>query len=456
MKLKEESVDSVFRFGRMADTRAEGCGNSMKIRTLAHAAILPLALLPGLALATNGYFQHGYGVKSQGMAGVGIALPQDGLAAAMNPAGTSFVGDRVDLGLVWFMPNRNAEISGNSAMTPMGPTSLNGSYNANDSKNFFIPEIGYIKHISPELTASVAVYGNGGMNTDYGRSPFQAFSPVPLGSGGVDLSQLFISPSLAFKVAENHSLGIALNLAYQRFRITGIQPFAAFGVSSDPANFTNNGYDSSVGWGARLGYTGKITPELTLGATWASKTYMGEFDKYRGLFAEQGGFDIPSNFGAGLAWKALPALTVAFDYQRILYNDIKSIANPIENLTVYGNLFGTDNGPGFGWKNVSVYKLGASYEIGDWTLRGGYSYVTEPIPDSQTFLNIYAPGTVQNHLTLGATWANGKTGELSVSYMHAFKDTVKGSGSIPAGFGSGEANIEMYQNSVGIAYGWKF
>jgi hypothetical protein len=47
---------------------------------------------PLLANATNGYFSHGYGAKSQGMAGVGIALPQDALAAATNPAGTALVG----------------------------------------------------------------------------------------------------------------------------------------------------------------------------------------------------------------------------------------------------------------------------------------------------------------------------------------------------------------------------
>ena len=37
--------------------------------------------------ATDGYFPHGYGVKSQGMGGIGVAFPQDSIAAAMNPAG---------------------------------------------------------------------------------------------------------------------------------------------------------------------------------------------------------------------------------------------------------------------------------------------------------------------------------------------------------------------------------
>ena len=67
-----------------------------------------------------------------------------------------------------------------------------------------------------------------------------------------------------------------------------------------------------------------------MGATWASKTYMGKFDKYRGLFAEQGDFDIPSNFGVGLAWKATNELTIAGDYQRILYSQVAAIGNPVK------------------------------------------------------------------------------------------------------------------------------
>lgn len=420
----------------------------MKLKALATASILPLVLLPGMALATNGYFSHGYGVKSMGMAGVGIALPQDSLAAATNPAGTAFVGDRFDLGLTWFQPSRGAEIVGNPF--------LSGSYDANDSKNFFIPEFGYTQQLSPNWAVGVAVYGNGGMNTNYATSPFTPLARgAVIGSGGVDLSQLFISPSLAYKINENHALGIAVNLAYQRFKITGVQPFAWAGYSESPQNFSNNNYDSSVGWGARLGYTGKITPDLTIGATWASKTYMGKFDKYSGLFAEQGSFDIPSNYGVGLAWKATNELTIAGDYQRIMYNQVAAIGNPVNNLYT-GNLFGSTNGPGFGWQNVNVWKIGASYTIGEWTLRGGYSFVDQPIPQDQTFLNIYAPGVVQNTITLGATWALSKTGELSMQYTHAFEETVNGSNSIPAMLGGGEANIHMYQNSLGIAYGWKF
>jgi long-chain fatty acid transport protein len=182
---------------------------------------------------------------------------------------------------------------------------------------------------------------------------------------------------------------------------------------------------------------------------------MGNFDKYKGLFAEDGGFDIPANYGIGVAWQASSALTLALDAQRIEYSDIKSVGTPISTL-FSGNLFGSSNGPGFGWKDVTVAKLGVSYEWRDWTWRAGYSHASQPISADQTFLNILAPGVIQDHLSLGATWNLGKDGELSLAYTHGFKKTVKGSGSIPAAYGGGEADIHLSEDILGIAYGWKF
>ncbi|HJS39016.1 MAG TPA: long-chain fatty acid transporter, partial [Burkholderiales bacterium] len=78
------------------------------MRKLLLAAATAAVLAPGAALATTGYFAHGYGIKAKSMGGVGIALPQDALAAASNPAGIAFVGNRIDLGAEWFTPDRGA------------------------------------------------------------------------------------------------------------------------------------------------------------------------------------------------------------------------------------------------------------------------------------------------------------------------------------------------------------
>lgn len=407
-----------------------------------HRLLVLSLLATAPVFATNGYLQHGYGVKSQGMAGVGIALPQDGLAAATNPAGTAFVGDRIDVGAVWFRPSRGAGISGNGA-------GLDGRYDGDDTRNFFIPELGYVRQFGGDYAFGVAVYGNGGMNTDYSRNPFRSFGAQ--GNAGIDLAQVFVSPSLAWRITPDHAVGVAVNLAWQQFKAKGIQPFAGF--SAAPGNVSDQGRDDATGWGLRLGYTGRLTPALTVGLTWASKTRMGDFDKYRGLFAEGGGFDVPENYGAGLAWQATRALTLAADVQRIEYSGVPSVGRTLAPLFA-GNPLGSDDGPGFGWRDVTVWKLGANYDWSDaLTLRAGYSHVSAPVPSGQTLLNILAPGVVRDHASVGATWKTAG-GELSLSYTRAFRETVKGSGSIPAlPFGGGEADIHLSEHILGVAWG---
>jgi long-chain fatty acid transport protein len=402
--------------------------------------ILPLLALLATANshATDGYFAHGYGVKSQGMGGVGIALPQDALAAASNPAGMGLIGDRADFGVTWFRPIRESELIG---------TVADGTYKGNDTKNFLIPEFGYNRQINPELTLGVSVYGNGGMNTDY-KNGIPLFGSV--GRAGIDLIQLFVAPTATWKITPANTIGLSVNLAYQRFEAKGLQGFV--GSSASSANLTNNGHDNSYGAGVHVGWIGQLNDAVSLGATYQSKTYMSKFDKYSGLFAQQGDFDIPSSYGLGISVKANPRLTLAADVQRINYSKVNSVGNSIANLTP-SNLLGSENGAGFGWKDVTAVKLGTSYAYNDaLTVRAGYNHSTQPIRNTETFFNILAPGVVQDHVTLGATWVLENKSEISLAYMHAFENSVKGNNSIQSG---GNANLKMYEDSLGISYGWK-
>jgi long-chain fatty acid transport protein len=90
------------------------------------------------------------------------------------------------------------------------------------------------------------------------------------------------------------------------------------------------------------------------------------------------------------------------------------------------------------------------------------NHAKTPIGSTQTFFNILAPATVENHLTFGGTWAFADKSELTVSYMHAFEKKVTGiSNGTGCGAGAGCATIghpvdlKMNQNAIGVAYGWK-
>jgi long-chain fatty acid transport protein len=416
---------------------------------MAHKYLIRSALALGVAFglsstahATNGMFPIGFGMKAYGMGGTAIAMPHDSIAAASNPANMGLIGNRVDIGARIFSPIRESSYDG------AGGGAINTTYDSHQNY-FLIPEMGYNRQLNDKISVGLTIFGNGGMNTHY----HEANAIFGTSDAGIDLMQAFITPSISYKLNEDHTVGLALNGVIQRFKASGLENF--IGMSSDGANMTNKGYDWSRGLSYRLGWTGQLTDNITVGATFQPETKMSRFDKYAGLFAENGRLNIPGNYGFGIAIKEIvPKTTVAFDYVRIRYSDVKAIHNPLTVLA--GEPLGGDNGSGFAWRDMNVYKLGLQYEYSEkLTLRAGWNYARQPIPKDQTFFNMLAPGVVEHHLSLGGTYKVKDKYEVTVAYMHAFNKDVDGSGSIPGAFGGGEADLEMYQDSIGVSVGWE-
>ena len=383
---------------------------------------LSLLLTASAALATDGYFDHGYGVKAKGLGGAGVAFAQDSMAVATNPAGLVDVADSHQVGLTWFAPDRSVTVNGNP-------------FDGNDDGSFYIPDFSYKTTLSSGAAFGLAIFGNGGMNTGYQTALFDVNPGVASSNTSMDMSQLFIAPTWSWRNEGGHAFGVSAILAGQRFKATGLEDFG----------IANAGYDSSFGGGARLGWTWQASQNLKVGATYQSRLWMTKFDKYAGLFAEQGDFDIPSNYAVGFAYKVDSSLTWAFDVERIHYSEVNSVGNPGSSP----GGFGASNGPGFGWKNVTVIKTGLAYEVSPTlTVRVGYNHTTQPIGSSEIFFNQLAPGVVRHHATLGATWQANASTEVSFFYAHAFKETVSGNPGFPL-------SLQMDQDSFGLSINWK-
>jgi len=383
---------------------------------------LSLLLTASAALATDGYFDHGYGVKAKGLGGAGVAFAQDSMVVATNPAGLVDVADSHQVGLTWFAPDRSVTVGGNT-------------FDGNEDGSFYIPDFSYKTTLSSGVAFGLAIFGNGGMNTGYQTALFDVNPGVASSNTSMDMSQLFIAPTWSWRNEGAHAFGVSVILAGQRFKATGLEDFG----------IANAGYDSSFGGGARLGWTWQASQNLKVGATYQSRLWMAKFDKYAGLFAEQGDFDIPSNYALGFAYKIDSSLTWAFDVERIHYSEVNSVGNPGSSP----GGFGTSNGPGFGWKDVTVIKTGLAYEVSPTlVVRLGYNHTTQPIGSSEIFFNQLAPGVVRHHATLGATWQANASTEVSFFYARAFNETV--SGNI-----GGPASLQMDQDSFGLSLNWK-
>ncbi len=498
-------------------------------RTLTTVAVAAALVAAPLANATNGYFKIGYGAKNRGMGGAGMAFAQDALAPAVNPAALAGVGNRFDAGAEIFNPQREGGLDASgmlvdAARFPFVAADAQGQNAAADSGAtiFAIPNFGISRDMGGGLTMGLAVVANGGMNTRYNQNLYtNALAPVigqtssnlfpgttgPSGfagllefgfgvpaanidaaegqllsnpnlgpSLGVNLSQVLILPTIAYQMTSSQSIGFSPVIAYQRFRAYGLGLFAA--LSSDASHLTNNGDDDAWGYGARIGYQGNFfNGMVSIGAAYTSKVNMEKFDNYSGLFAENGDFDIPSNYGAGLAIHPTSSLTIAADWSRINYSDVAAINNPGPTAdqffsglafalsggtapgTSISNPLGTNNGYGFGWDDINVYKVGVNYMYSSkWTFRAGYNHADSPYDRDQTLFNILAPGLVEDHVTAGFTYSPTPSSELTVTYMHAFRNSEKYTYQGTGGFApfSFKTQNAMSQNALEASYAWKF
>jgi len=409
-------------------------------------SILVLLMIFGLFItssyATDGYFSNGIGVRYKAMAGAGVAWYLSPMAGANNPAAPVFYGNGYDISVSYFNPNRGYTVTG-------GPSFRTGTFGLapgtveSGSTSFFIPSIGANWMIGEKMAVGVSIYGNGGMNTDYDHPTF-GFQTT-----GVDLAQLFIAPNFAININDKHAVGVSPLIGYQRFQANGLLAFGTF--SSDASNLSNKEYDSTIGFGAKIGYLGQFSDIVSFGAAIQTPVKMGEFENYAGLFAEGGNFDIPMNWTAGIGLQ-FDKLGIALDVKQIMYSGVKSISNPLlPNLQTAA--LGTDDGAGFGWEDMTVVKVGASYMVNDGlTLRAGASFSNQPIPDSEVLFNIVAPAVSQTHVTFGLTKAVGDN-EINFVLMHALSNTVSGANPLEI---PGQQTIDLTMDQWEIGVGFTF
>ena len=426
------------------------------------SALMALSLfITATAQAGGGYFLLGYGPLAHQSGGTSTAMGLDGFAGSSNPAKLAFVGDRLDLDLLLFMPHRRIERSESGTPYDFSSTSKNSF--------FLLPEVGYVHKITDKLSWGITLYGNGGLNTEYSDGTSQAGTNANpqrcgdapgnffLGCGNLrfDLSQVILAPTFSWKYLTGQSIGITPLLAYQRFKAYGLQAFEA--VSAAPNAVSNNGYDEAFGAGVRVGWFMRPLPWLDVGAAYATRVYMEDFDKYRGLLADEGNFDVPANFSVGTVVRPAKGWEVGVDVQRIFFGDIRALRNGVLNSLEdpQNRPLGSKEGSGFNWRHQTNYRMGVSYAATpQLILRAGYAYGRRPAADTSAnsvSFGLLAPNPIRQ-LTAGFSWLSKSGDQFHLAYGRYMRKEFKGP-SATAGFGvGGQESVEPYVDTVML--GW--
>ncbi len=369
----------------------------MQISPHAPAAALALALiLPSAAQAINGAQLGGNGVRNAAMGGTSIALPLDANAAANNPAGMAFVANSSALDVQVFR--------GHSTANYVLP-----SNHLDNQQTIAAPQGGFNWQLGPSLALGLSLAGSGA-GSDYGQPAL----PVPgAGNAKSTLRVAELIPTVAWKPHADLAVGFGLTLAYQQFKADGVIVPAPVPGGLLPLQGHGTKSASGVGW--RAGVLWKPVADWTLGANYKARTSMSRLDGYdRDLLAYSGGkLDVPEQYGIGVAWQATPRLTLAADWLRILWGELKVMQDP----------------NGFAWRNQPVFRIGAAWAMDErLTLRAGFSRNRGQIDSTRTVQNLLVPAIHEEAWTTGLSWTLGGGSELSLGYELNPKTTLTGTG----------------------------
>jgi len=453
----------------------------MKLKNIVVSLFAAGMVASPLAHATNGMLMEGYGPISTAMGGASMAFDNGTAAMANNPATLGLMADgtsRLDLALGGLHPSVTSKMAGM-------PDAKSGG------TAYYMPAAGWVKK-DGALAYGIGMFAQGGMGTEYSAADWvsagagKSRSEVGVGNlivplsydvtpdlniggsldlvwGGMDL-QMAMSQQQLLNLSNTGNLnatgagaaalpgffGSALNVGYFNF--------------TDGSSFT--GKANSTGWAGKLGMTYKVNNQLTVGATYHSKTSLGDMTANGAQlnFIDNGGtmggpagatytmngriaivnFQFPETYGVGMAVQATDDLMVAVDYKRIGWAKVMKDFHMTFSSADMGGI-NMDMRMPQNWADQDVFNIGFAYKTSpELTLRAGANLANNPVPDNT--VNPLFPAIVKNHYTLGAGYTMSKASEVNGSMTYVPKVTVTS----PAGYSidHGQLNWQlMYSHS---------
>ncbi len=393
-----------------------------------------VALIPGGAVAQTGHVLNGVGPANRAMAGAATGNPVDSLGALYwNPAAIGHLGrSEFGFGLELFDADTSlsSRVDGGAFAPGFPSTTLAGSSSSQRGASP-IPGIGFVlREEGSRWTCGLGAYGIAGFGVDYavsGTNPIASpQAPNGLGYGRIysQYQLMQIAPTLAYAVSEGWSVGFAPVINWASLEMG---PFAA--TAPDDANgdgfgtYPSTSATSAFGIGAQAGafYDGG---DWQFGASLKTPQWFEkfEFNTTNELGAPRAfGFnlDFPMIASLGLGYSGLDDLELALDVRYIDYENTDGFRE--------SGFDNTGTVRGFGWDSIWVLALGVQYRATDTlTLRCGYSFNQNPVPDAISAINVTAPAIIQHHLGVGLSAALSDHCSASLTYTHGFENEIDG------------------------------
>ncbi len=353
--------------------------------------------------------------------------------------------------------------------TSLMPVSGSPSH-GNSGVSAILPEFNIMYSVNKDLKLGLSVNVPFGMATEYDANWIGRYHALK-----TDLKTVEIAPSLAYRVNDQFSFGVAFIARYANAELTngvdygtalaltvgsglaaaGMSPVAPGPTQNSPvatvamgapsATFGTPGYAIPGGWdgkaglkgdgwdyGWKAGFTWQPTRDFRLGGAYSAAITMtlkgdGTFEYPAGMPST----DLAALQGAGLrngggqADLALPATaSLGFDWQVnpafSLQGEVaQSTWSRFKELRVKFNTGLADSVTDQSWRDTWFYSLGGTWKMDQaWTFRAGLAFDQGAADDAHRTPRI--PDSDRKWVSLGLSYAFSKKTSLDVGYTHLF------------------------------------
>jgi long-chain fatty acid transport protein len=329
-----------------------------------------LFLIAGFALAI-GSIARGGGIevpmqdsKAAGEADAFTAQADDPAAIFYNPAGlTQLQGTQISAGAYYLQPEFHFQNDSGGGENMSLPSVLPHVYAESD--------LG-----TEKLRVGIGVNDVFGINEDWGST-----GPLSPLVNNAQLMVINIAPTIAYKILDNLSVGVAANIYYGNLYLTRsvelAPPPTPEGEFHYRADAWSGGATPSILW--------KINEENQVGAYYRSPfslKFSGNAQVTLDAIPEAGpsnttaNLELPQSIGAGYSWHR-NALTLEGDIIWTDWHSLKDLSFQSSNPAFNGQSIPAN------WESGFTFRAGTQYRLDkNWALRCGYAYSQTSVPES--------------------------------------------------------------------------
>lgn len=317
------------------------------------------------------------------------------------------------------------------------PVPLSGNTDSN-SGTFAIPTIGFVyRPQNEDWSVGLGVFGIGGFGTNYAGSLTNPVltAPIPVGVGlgplYSKLQLIQIAPTFAYQLTDNLSFGIAPTVTLADLTLN-----PQFLASPDDANGDTfphypAGTNGHTSWGLGMQAGLYLTTEScwNFGASIKSPQWMQAFhwssaDELGRPRDVRAHFDIPYIVSIGTSYTGFERWVLAADARYFGYGTTQGF-----NTTGFD---ATGAVTGLGWDSIFSVALGGQYQAtDDLSLRLGYVWNQNPVPDQNAIYNVISPNILMHTISCGLSYRLTSNLNVSLAYLHAFENSITGALAVP-------------------------